>query len=260
MTRALLVVCEAPADFRIASDLADRVIRDRLPDAQAGELSALRQWHESEPGRPYIRWTDLDKVAEAWGIRRLRPRSRFGGVPGAADAAAADRALLLAAFMARKAGLVGVLLIRDSDGDRARHTGLTQARATDTGTPWPFEIVIGLAHPKREAWVLAGFEPQDLAERARLDDLRREVGRDPCTNSHELDARTKGSKRDIKRILEVLTAHDVDREAPCWQDTPLDRLRQRGQANGLTAYLSELDERIVPLLAPRQAHPHVQDP
>lgn len=259
MTRALLIVCEAPADFRIATDLADRIIRNSLADSQPGELSALRQWHESEPGRPYIRWTDLDKVAETWKIRRLRPRSRFGGAPAAADAAMADKALLLAAFMARKAGLVGVLLIRDSDGYNERRTGLTQARTTETGTPWPFEVAIGLAHPKREAWVLAGFEPQTPAERARLDELKREVGRDPCVYSHELDARTKGSKRDIKRILEHLTVNNVEREPPCWQETRLEQLKQRGQTNGLAAYLTEINERIVPLLAPHQA-PHVQDP
>ena len=244
MTGQLLVICEAPADFRIATDLADRIIGDSL----TVDLSTVRHWHESEPGRTYIRWIDLDKVAHARGLR-LRPRSRFGGQPGAADAAAADKALLLAMFLAEKEGLVGVLLIRDSDGDDERRIGLTQARNTEPGTRWPFSVAIGLAHPKREAWVLAGFEPQDEAEHERLRALKRELGRDPCVCSHELTARTKRSKRDIKRILECLTAANAAREAPCWQDTPLDHLKQRGQHNGLAAYLAEIDEHIVPLLS-----------
>jgi hypothetical protein len=250
VTGTLLVICEARADFQIAADLADRIISSTLAEANTAALPAVRRWHESEPERPFIRWTDLDKVAETRGLR-LRPRSRFGGEPGAADAAAADKALLLAAFIARKDGLVGVLLIRDSDGYQERHTGLKQAHTTETGAPWPFGVAIGLAHPKREAWVLAGFEPQDAAEQGRLAELRREIGCDPCIRSHELTARTKGSKRDIKRILDHLTAANAAREAPCWQDTPLDHLRERGQSNGLAAYLAEIDEHIVPLLSPR---------
>lgn len=246
MTRTLLVICEAPADFQIAADLADRIISETIP----AEPSTVRRWYESEPGRPYVRWIDLDKVAAARGIR-LRPRSRFGGEPGAADAAAADKALLLAAFMAKKHDLVGVLLIRDSDGDDERRIGLTQARTTEPGARWPFNVAIGLAHPKREAWVLAGFEPQDAAEHQRLAALRQDIGRDPCVCSHELTARTKGSKRDIKRILDHLTNTNAAREAPCWQETPLDRLQQRGQNNGLAAYLAEINEHIVPLLSPQ---------
>jgi hypothetical protein len=249
VTRTLLVVCEARADFQIAADLADRLISNSLATPDAPALPAVRRWHESEPDRPFIRWTDLDKVAATRGLR-LRPRSRFGGQPGAADAAAADKALLLAAFIARKDGLVGVLLIRDSDGYEERHTGLMQARTTESGAPWPFRVAIGLAHPKREAWVLAGFEPQDAAEQGRLGDLRRELGRDPCQESHEFAARTKGSKRDLKRILDHLTAGNTAREAPCWQASPLDLLRKRGQSNGLAAYLAEIDEHIVPLLSP----------
>lgn len=246
MTGALLVVCEAPADFQIAADLADRVIKASIgPKARSASLA----WHESEPGRTHIRWMDLDKVAAALGLR-LRPRSRFGGEPGAADAAAADKALQLAAFIARTAGLVGVLLIRDSDGYEERRLGLTQARNTTTGTSWPFRIAIGLAHPKREAWVLAGFEPHDAAEQRRLAELRQEIGCDPCMKSHELTARTKGSKRDIKRVLDRLTAGEITREVACWQETSLDRLRQRGQHNGLAAYLAEIDEHLVPLLTP----------
>lgn len=244
MTGTLLVVCEAPADCRISADLADRVIGNSL----AVDPSTVRRWYESEPGRSYIRWIDLDKVAEARGLR-LRPRSRFGGQPGAADAAAADKALLLAMFIAKNEGLVGVLLIRDSDGYDERRIGLNQARTTDPGMQWPFSVTIGLAHPKREAWVLAGFEAQDAAEHKRLGELKQAIGSDPCVCSHELTARTKGSKRDIKRILDYLTDGDTTREPPCWQDTPLDRLKKRGQHNGLAAYLAEVETHLVPLLS-----------
>lgn len=251
MTLRILVVCEAPADFRTASELADRVLCERIAWLDEALLPSVRQWWELDPDHSFLRWDALDKVAETHGYRRLRARSRFGGEPGAADAAAADRALQLAAFMGRSEGLVGVMLIRDSDGDGERRRGLEQARILDEGRTWPFRVVVGVAEPKREAWVLAGFEPQDAAEQRRLGDLRRELGRDPCVHSHEFDARTPRSKKELKGILERLTGGDLAREATCWQDTPLDHLKQRGQHNGLAAYLAEIDEHIVPLLTPR---------
>lgn len=248
MTARWLVVCEAPADFRVASELADRVLCDRVSWLDESLLATVRQWRELAPDRPFIRWMELDRVAQEHGLR-LRPRSRFAGEPGAADAAAADKALILAMFLAREGPIEAVLLIRDSDGYAERGRGLEQARSHGTGSPWPFEIVIGLAHPKREAWALAGFEPQDATEQARLESLRQTLKLDPCAEPERLNDRSKGSARDIKRVLDVLTAEDFAREAHCWQHTPLERLIERGHANGLTRYLHEIETRLVPLLS-----------
>lgn len=248
MTARLLVVCEAAADFRTASELADRVLCPDLSRLDEGRLASVRQWLEVAPDRPFVRWDKLDSVAQEYGLRRLRPRSRFGGEPGAADAAAADKALQLAAFIAGKQGLAGVLLIRDADDQPERGRGLAQARTLEAGRAWPFAVVIGLALPKREAWVLAGFAPRDAAERERLALLRQELGQDPCTASSQITASSHGAKRDIKRVLRLLTDGDLAREAECWQSTPLSELRQRGHTNGLAAYLDELVHRIVPLL------------
>jgi len=96
--------------------------------------------------------------------------------------------------------------------------------------------------------VLAGFAPRDAAERERLTLLRQELGQDPCTASSQITASSHGAKRDIKRVLRLLTEGDLAREAECWQSTPLSDLRQRGHTNGLAAYLDELVHRIVPLL------------
>ncbi len=247
MTTRLLVVCEAPADFRTATDLADRVLCDRIEWLDESLLPAQRTWTETEPERPYVRWTDLDRAAAARNLR-LRPRSRFGGEPGAADAAAADKALQFAAFLAPDERPAAVLLIRDSDDQPERRRGLTQASTPEPGHAWPFRIVIGLAHPKREAWVLAGFEPRDRDEHARLAALRSELGHDPCSRTDQLTARTPGSKRDAKRVVAYLTADDRDREATCWQKPPLEHLRTHGSANGLRSYLLDLDAQIVPLI------------
>lgn len=250
MIARLLVVCEAPSDFRVATELADRVLCERIERLDEDLLSTVRLWLEVGPDRPFIRWDKLDSVAQEHGLRRLRPRSRFGGEPGAADAAAADKALQLAAFIGGKQGLAAVLLIRDADDQPERGRGLAQARTLDAGHRWPFAVVIGLAVPKREAWVLAGFEPQAPAEVERLARLRQELGHDPCAGASKIAARSHGAKRDIKRVLNLLTAGDGEREAVCWRVTPLARLVERGQSNGLAGYLDEVERHIVALVRP----------
>lgn len=247
MTVAILVVCEAPADFRTATDLADRVLCERIDWLDEELLPTQRTWLEPQPERPFLRWQDLKHLKLPSG-KPPRPRSRFGGAPGAPDAAAADIALQYAAFLPPERRPAAVLLIRDSDAQTSRHRGLTQASLAEPGRAWPFRIVIGLAHPKREAWILAGFEPRDPGEHDRLRSMRSELGHDPCTRSDQLTASTPGSTRDAKRVIEVLMLKDRDREALCWQKTPLERLHARGEANGLRSYLRALDEQLVPLL------------
>jgi hypothetical protein len=66
-----------------------------------------------------------------------------------------------------------------------------------------------------------------------------------------LDAREHGAKTDIKRALKELTQGDGDRERQCLTETELAVLEQRGGDNGLTAYLSEVRERLVPVLLGR---------
>jgi hypothetical protein len=250
VTVKLLVVCEAASDFRIASGLADRVLCEHIEWLDESVLASVRAWMEVAPDQPYVRWDKLDRTAEQHGFRRLRPRSRFAGEPGAADAAAADKALQLAALIGGKRGLGGVLLIRDADDQPERGRGLAQARTLDAGQRWPFAVVIGLAVPKREAWVLAGFEPRESGERERLATLRRELGHDPCAGSHRIAARSHGAKRDIKRVLDVLTENDGEREAACWRSTPLAQLKGRGSENGLAAYLDEVAQHLVPIVQP----------
>src|SRR5207253_845648 len=68
-----------------------------------------------------------------------------------------------------------VIFIRDSDGDRARKESLERARhELAPGQDWPFPVILGVAHTKRECWVLAGFDPQTSEEEAALEQLRKD--------------------------------------------------------------------------------------
>jgi hypothetical protein len=118
-----------------------------------------------------------------------------------------------------------VVLVRDADRQLERRTGLEQAREDRA---WPFPVIIGLAVPNRENWVLTGFEPQEALAQAR-----RETG-------------------DLKRVLQLLVGDDYDREEACWTECPLEILTERGQSNGLAEYLEEVRTRLVPLFTGRE--------
>ncbi|MFN3199069.1 MAG: hypothetical protein ACE366_11780 [Bradymonadia bacterium] len=52
-------------------------------------------------------------------------------------------------------------------------------------------------------------------------------------------------------MLEQLTDGDTERERACIIETPLDLLKDSGEATGLTQYLNELRTRLVPLISGR---------
>jgi hypothetical protein len=100
---------------------------------------------------------------------------------------------------------------------------------------------------KREAWVLRSFIPLNDEERARLDLLRDELSFDPCEEPKRLNDK-RGGLRDPKRVVDALTNGDPGRERACWEETPLDVLRERGEGVGLDAYLEDVASRLAPLL------------
>jgi hypothetical protein len=158
----------------------------------------------------------------------------------------ARRALLL--FATSKQRPDAVVLVRDSDGDSRRRIGLEQAR---NDRPWPFQVVIGVAEPKRECWVLAGFDARGPDEEERLQKAMERLSFHPVKDAHRLTAREHGAKNDAKVALEGLTLGDFERERTCWDETPLASLEERGNLTGLAAYLSEVRERLVPILSGR---------
>jgi hypothetical protein len=236
------LVCEGPADEFTACTLADRVLLKRIDWLAPELLDSYRKWRGEAPGETYLKWSNVkDRAAKA----RLSVFGSFGDKPRAPDALTARKALLL--FAGLKERPAAVLLIRDSDGDPERKDGEGLKQARDP-RPWPFQVIIGVAHPKQEAWVLAGFQPRSPEESERLQALRERLSVDPILKAHTLDAREHGAKTDIKRALRELTQGDGDRERQCLSETDLGVLEQRGEDNGLTAYLSEVRERLVPVL------------
>jgi hypothetical protein len=240
VTAQLTMVCEAPADFETAAGLADRIVCDCVDWISSNVIDFYRQWRGWQEDAHYILWREVPVLA-----RRLhvQPRGHFAGRPGDLDAFAARRALTL--LLIAEARPSAAFLIRDSDGLLDRQLGLEQARATIGDER--LRVVIGVAHTKRECWVLAGFVPRDDAERTRLAALRSELGFEPTTNSERLTAKHEQDKKSAKRVLRLLVDNDRNRERECMMQTELSILRENGSGCGLTSFLSEVQSKLVPI-------------
>lgn len=242
MSRKIVVVHEAPVDFVHAAELADRVFLESIEWLEEGYLDPNRQWVERDPNGERLTWKSIPRRARAIGIVA---RGHFDGAPGQPDAQAARRALLYVQKIIPN--LDAILLIRDVDNQPERREGLKQARSQQARH---VRVVIGAADPKRECWVLAGFEPADEAEGIALDCHRRDLAFDPCVDSHRLPAIPGHPMRDAKRIVHDLTRGDPKRERRCWAATSLSMLRERGRSNGLAEYLAEVESILTPLMDP----------
>jgi hypothetical protein len=240
---ALALVCEAPADRRTASHLADRVLVAEVDWLEEENLDHHRRWQGVDEGSSHLEWHEVPRLARH---QHVRPHGHFKGEPGALDAQAARKALLLLATEAHPPD--AVILIRDTDGFEERRVGLEQARQE---RPWPFRVILGVAHPKREAWVIAGFEPRDAREEALLKEVHRELGFDPRLKSETLSAKAPGASKNAKRVLDALVEGEADREAACWTECGLDVLAERGRLSGLAGYLGEVRRELVPLFSGR---------
>jgi hypothetical protein len=68
MSLLFAVVAEAPADHRIASDLADRVLVDAIPDWLDEELLPHQRRWVTEASGTWLTWKNIRKLARSAGI------------------------------------------------------------------------------------------------------------------------------------------------------------------------------------------------
>jgi hypothetical protein len=204
-------------------------------------LLSNRSWVAENGSGGRLTWSGIKKLAAQVGIR---VHGHFDGRPAEMDAKAARRAIEY--IRSEIENVDAIVLVRDQDYFAARKKGLEQARdAADKVLP----VVIGLAVVEREAWVISGFDPVDESEQSRLDSVRKEIGHDPRTSSHDLTAcKDDGAKQSPKRVLRELTGGDPERQKRCWRTTPLQTLRERGGENGLASFLEDVRSKLGSML------------
>lgn len=248
MSGRVVLFCEGSSDRHLLVGLAERVLL---------EHERLEWMHDAPEALPKFTgllehencqyWKRLDETIQQL---NLNPNSRGGfgrgytlrftgdGKPVEAYASAANKALLMVRTYAKNA--VAVILFVDADKQPERRKGLEQARENHPA----LKVCIGVADPKSECWVLAGFEAKDNWEKGKIKELHKESGIHPVHSTYDLREREASSFENAKHVLEVLTQNSFDRKATCWKDTTLEVLHKHGKKTGLSDFLSELEERL----------------
>ena len=230
----IAVVVEADADARTAKALADRVLQVAGIDPEVA-----RSWGEQ------LTWKGAKQRRRELG---RKAHGKFNNEPGAPDAHATRSVLILLNLDSNPPD--AVLLIRDADKQATgRRVGLEQARVEhESKSHLRQAIVIGLAIPKREAWVLIGFAANGSVEVQAMESEQKRLGFNPVDHPHRLSASEHGAGHDIKRCMESLGI-DREREEECHQAGTLEEFEKRGRDTGLPEYFAEIRNRILPILS-----------
>jgi len=243
----IVIVAEAEADRRQICDLIDRKIRAHSPDWWGeDQIEEEREYCGLKDGSSFTTWHELSARGSSEGALRRGGYIGFRARrPLHSDYPEARNALINCILAPSKVDVV--VLVRDMD-DQPKERANSLAQARDDVPPDALRVVLALPETEREAWVLNGFEPRDATEKAALARVRKELGFDPRLRPEELQAMKHGAKRDPKRVLKELMGRDHERQASCWRETPWHVLRERGQGSGLTQFLAEVKEKLVPLV------------
>jgi hypothetical protein len=233
--QVLGLVGEDEGHYEVATRLVDDAIR-----SVANNIDGLRCWQGRAPDERWYKYRPEDAERLPRKLPDGRPIRRHGKLGGEPEIRMWRDVLYLLAVAQPRPALV--VLCRDMDAAPTRFLGMDAARLRDS---WPFEVVIAAPDPEIEGWIVAGFQARSDDERRLLAELRKELSFDPTTQSHRLTSRPNDAKTDAKRVLARLCDSDLERRAECLTDRR--RLRERGAANGLGAFLDEIDKRVVPL-------------
>jgi hypothetical protein len=250
MSRRFVVVAEDRQAFLLATVLCDRVIAER-----SGWLRD--HWADEEQRRSFRVWDKLDASSpDDWtrrsDVKRLWPK-RAHTLGMKAEGALAYKATKLALDHPGEAA--ALFVVHDSDGDPETAGNMREGARRAMRTPDQLTVIAAVPHPEAEAWVAAGIVPETLHEQKRHEAERSRLGFDPIAAPHELSSGKSTDKRDAKgtcrEILGGAFKDAPERWARCWEATALETLERNGRGAGLSEYVKEVEERVLPLLGDR---------
>lgn len=252
-----LLVCEGVGDERDLRALTWKALRHAhtwLADYESFEQAGLAwidphggrtsEREAGEPGRGerVLWWRDIDRLCERL---RVPPVQRLGRGGGYRAARRALNLLLALPDVDLRDG-VRVIFAHDTDDQPGWRESIEAARdewlAEHSGGN--LDVAVGIARPEHEAWVIAAFVPRNDEEKAKLTDLRQELGFDPTRYPERLTSGRQGNTKDAKRILGELTGSDATRRSKILFEPPLEALAAAGETTGLAAFLIELVTRV----------------
>jgi hypothetical protein len=252
MTTRVLVFAEDVLGMTLARDLCDRVVVERGPIwlrdlwDDSTKREEQRTWAGVELGapRPWSTWEDALEQAQRHGVV-----AQGLGLKGYAKVA--YRTARLAAHLVTKLQPAPDLVVFciDTDGDETVAEQMREGveRANVGGLP----ISLAVMHQESEAWVVAGFVPENTAEELALRQLKSNLKFDPTSEPHRLTSRRQTEPRDAKRVCKSLVPEvpHSERARRCWLDTSLDDLERRGAQTGLPEYLAAVKAIVLPALS-----------
>lgn len=241
-----LLFCEGPGDDEDLRALTWTALRSARAWLQGFDdfTQAGHEWVRTAHGERFLKWAHVNDICDRLHVPPVR---RLGQ---SIEHRMTRRALnmLLAHPEVSPAEGFRALLVHDSDGSSrwlegllaARDEWLAEHRAAHPDSD--VDVAVGVAHPEHEAWLIATFEPRDGVERARLEDLHRELGFDPTREPERLTSGRSIHPKDAKRVLDRLAADD-ERRRGLLRDASVDALMARGATCGLADFVRELAER-----------------
>jgi len=241
MSTSIALLCEGSTDPPTVCPLTDRVIVAGVEWIDADEIDTHRHYRGFRPTDPYMTWFEIDELARQ---HNVKSRGHFEGLPLHGDGHSVRKALTLLAFHAPddETPVEAIVIFRDGDTEyEARREAILKVRDS---TPHSVPVVVGVANRMRECWVINGFDPTE-PEQSRFTAECNRVGFDPRARAHHLADRNEHEDRCPKRVLRALSADDRDRERACVSNTPLARLRSRGEETGLKDFIDELEARLL---------------
>lgn len=233
----IVVFAEDESDATIVCGLADRVFSEagKLP---SNGLSSFRSWQGESALQTFIAKSDITVKHKqlAQDSRRPRYRKSTNDKPQGSYTAFWRKAVELVVSLKKEQPLLhGVFVHCDADNHPEQEQDIRQAFASLRNV---MKFVPATPDREIEAWLLNGFIPDDAKESVRLEEWKRKLSFDPCTQAER--ARDTSGDRDPKNILNALTNSDKDRQRQCWEVTKLEKLRQHGDKTKLNQFLDEV--------------------
>jgi len=247
-----VVIVESSADARTATKLADRTLVQKIDWLDPEMLQHLYQWSGLEGDTENSCWKNIDditkRLADQFKFPTIRSNGKFKS-----DGQSANKIIKLISFLQykQKREIKAVIFIRDLDNQPERKKHIEQVRSEQINQQTQLAIIIGTADRMRESWVLNGFIPSNQEETRILQQITTELTFNPCEESHRLrsNSLTEPDRiRNPKIVVEKLTGGKMEREQQCWEDTDLEILRKKGVQTGLTAYIDEIEERLISII------------
>jgi hypothetical protein len=96
-----------------------------------------------------------------------------------------------------------------------------------------------------------GLFPSNQDEEQILKEITTQLTFNPCEESHRLRSNSLTEPDRLsnpKVVVEKLTGGRMEREQQCWEETSREYLREKGVDTGLTAYIKEIEERLIPII------------